>query len=143
MVTNGYYTHIHFGAIRITLTFHGKKGMIVCARMALLDTKFKEYKDTVLGIVETTLNTGTIFFTVYPNYNMALSNPELLDALKVQVQICGAEMLGSTATLHYEMAYRIQDYAINLAMPHSDETVKILDNKLSKDMGARKNHSTF
>ncbi|GJZ18951.1 hypothetical protein Tco_0555541 [Tanacetum coccineum] len=32
------YTHIHFGAIRLALTFHGRKGLPAYSRIALLDT---------------------------------------------------------------------------------------------------------
>ncbi|GKE05920.1 hypothetical protein Tco_1397938 [Tanacetum coccineum] len=32
------YTHIHFGAIRLALTFHGRKGIPAYSRIALLDT---------------------------------------------------------------------------------------------------------
>ncbi|GJZ86840.1 hypothetical protein Tco_0658450 [Tanacetum coccineum] len=35
------YTHIHFGAIRLALTFHGRKGLPAYSRIALLDTRLK------------------------------------------------------------------------------------------------------
>ncbi|KAL8228432.1 hypothetical protein R6Q57_016016 [Mikania cordata] len=38
------YTHIHFGAIRLDLTFHGRKGLPAFSRIALVDTRFVEYQ---------------------------------------------------------------------------------------------------
>ena len=38
------YTHIHFGAIRISLSFHGRNGLPIVAREALLDTRFTQYQ---------------------------------------------------------------------------------------------------
>ena len=83
------YTHIHFGAVRMALTFHGRKGLPVVARIALLDTRFKKYQHARIATVETTLNAGTVFVTLFPNFNMSLADPYILSALKAQVQIQG------------------------------------------------------
>ncbi|KAK4737240.1 hypothetical protein R3W88_000937 [Solanum pinnatisectum] len=42
------------------------------------------------GTSEITLNTGTIFVTIFPNFNMSRQNPYMTEALKIQVQILGA-----------------------------------------------------
>lgn len=34
------YTYLHFGAIRLALRLHGRKGIPMVARLALLDTRF-------------------------------------------------------------------------------------------------------
>nr|GFA14298.1 integrase, catalytic region, zinc finger, CCHC-type, peptidase aspartic, catalytic [Tanacetum cinerariifolium] len=41
------YTHIHFGAIRLALTFHGRKGLPAYSRIALLDTRYEKGDPTV------------------------------------------------------------------------------------------------
>ena len=84
------YTHLHFGAVRLALTFHGRKGLPIVSRISLLDSRFLEYQNAVIGTVQTTLNAGTIFVTLFPNFNMSLKDPHLCDALKVQVQITRA-----------------------------------------------------
>ncbi|OWM83903.1 hypothetical protein CDL15_Pgr004334 [Punica granatum] len=38
LVTRG-YTHLHFDTIRLALSYHGRKGLLVVACMALLDTR--------------------------------------------------------------------------------------------------------
>ena len=45
------YTHLHFGAVRLALTFHGRKGLPAVSRMALLDSRFLEYQHAVIGTV--------------------------------------------------------------------------------------------
>ncbi|MED6177132.1 hypothetical protein PIB30_095039 [Stylosanthes scabra] len=37
------YTHLHLGAVRLILTLHGRKGLPITVKIALLDTTFKEY----------------------------------------------------------------------------------------------------
>ncbi|KAJ0096057.1 hypothetical protein Patl1_15628 [Pistacia atlantica] len=84
---NGFmeYTHIHFGAIRLALTFHGRKGLPTTARIALLDTRFPKYISACIGSMETTLNAGIVMVTFYPNFNILLNDQVLPDFLKVQI----------------------------------------------------------
>ncbi|PKI50937.1 hypothetical protein CRG98_028667 [Punica granatum] len=126
-------THIHFGAIRLALSYHGRKGLPVVARMALLDTRFLEYQHACKGTIETTLNAGTVFVTLFPNFNMAFSDPQLLTALKVQLQITGAPQVQDSvaATFHYQMFYRVQNHALDLSLPESEEALIIYVDSLN------------
>jgi len=72
------YTHLHFGAVRLALTFHGKKGLPIVSRIALLDTRFLKYEHACIATVQTTLNSGTVVLTFFPNINMTLVDPYLL-----------------------------------------------------------------
>ncbi|KAH9769466.1 hypothetical protein KPL71_012011 [Citrus sinensis] len=81
------YTHLHLGGIRLILTLHGRKGLPVTARLAMLDTRFKQYQDVVIDTVLTTLHAGSVLLTFYPNFNLSLQDPNLPTTLKVQVQI--------------------------------------------------------
>ncbi|KAK4583122.1 hypothetical protein RGQ29_026064 [Quercus rubra] len=98
------YTHLHFGAVRLALTFHGRKGLPVVSRISLLDSRFLEYQNAVIGTVQTTLNASTIFVTLF-----LCKDPHLCDALKVQDTFA--------ATLHYQLAYRLQNHAFDMAVP--------------------------
>ncbi|KAL4628338.1 hypothetical protein ACB092_05G230500 [Castanea dentata] len=50
---------------------------------------------------------------------MSLRDPHLCDALKVQIQITGASQVPDTfaATLHYQLTYRLQNHAFDVAIP--------------------------
>ena len=50
---------------------------------------------------------------------MALKDPHLYNALKVQVQITGASQVQDTfaTTLHYWLAYRLQNHAFDIVVP--------------------------
>ncbi|KAK8563661.1 hypothetical protein V6N12_035804 [Hibiscus sabdariffa] len=77
------YSHIHFGAIRLALNYHGVEGRPVVARIALLDTRYLKYQDACIGTVEATMNNGLVMVTLFPNFTMALEDPNLMDALKI------------------------------------------------------------
>ena len=86
--------------------------------MAFFDSRFLEYQHTVIGTVQTNLNAGTIFVTLFLNFNIPLKDPHLCDALKVQVQITGVSLVQDTyaATFHYQFTYRLQNHAFDMAM---------------------------
>ena len=98
------YTHLHFGAVRLALTFHGRKGLPVVSRISLLDSRFLKYQNAIIETVQTTLNVGTVFVTLFPNFNMSLKDSHLCDALKVQVQITRASQVQDT------FAYRLPNH---------------------------------
>ncbi|RDX84613.1 hypothetical protein CR513_34315, partial [Mucuna pruriens] len=113
------YTHLHYGAIRLILTLHGRRGLPVSARISLLDTSYLHYENAVIGTVLTTLHAGSVVLTIFPNYNVNLRDPTITHKLKVQVQITRADQVAKalSATLHHQIIYRLQDHAINLALP--------------------------
>ena len=57
----------------------------------MLDTRFKQYQDAVIGTILTALHAGSVLLTFHPNFNLSLQDTNLPTALKVQVQIQGAE----------------------------------------------------
>ncbi|KAJ9547117.1 hypothetical protein OSB04_019660 [Centaurea solstitialis] len=115
------YTHIHFGAIRLALTFHGRKGLPAFSRIALVDTSFVEYQRACIGTIQTTLNAGTSFVTFYPNFNMPVNDPSIHTALKAQIQIGGTPQVNTfQATFHYQMAYRVQNHSLDIMVPDQE-----------------------
>ena len=76
------FTHIHFGAIRIALTFHGRKGLPMVSRIAIIDTRCDKYQQVCLVTIQSTFNAKTIFVTIFPNFNMSLNDLTLPTAPK-------------------------------------------------------------
>ncbi|KAH1120852.1 hypothetical protein J1N35_004012 [Gossypium stocksii] len=74
-------------------------------------------QDVCIATIEATLNSGLVMVTLFPNFTMSLHDPNLLTALKVQIQIIGAPQIASSiiATLHSQIVYRVQDHAFNLS----------------------------
>ncbi|KAH9680015.1 hypothetical protein KPL71_026374 [Citrus sinensis] len=95
------YTHLHLGGVRLILTLHGRKGLPVTARIALLDT--------------------SVLLTFYPNFNLSLEDPNLPTTLKVQIQLQEAEQTPTSkiATLHHQIVYRLQNHALDLPTPYT------------------------
>ncbi|KAK9008527.1 hypothetical protein V6N11_075416 [Hibiscus sabdariffa] len=124
------YSHIHFGAIKLALNYHGVEGKPVVARIALLDTRYLKYQDVCIGTVEATVNNGLVMVTLFPNFTMALENPNLMDAFKVHIHIVGAQQVESSiiSTLYYQIIYRVQDHAFRLGGCGSNDSLLITVN---------------
>ncbi|KAL3614490.1 hypothetical protein CASFOL_041576 [Castilleja foliolosa] len=122
------YTHLHYGAIRLALTLHRRKGLAVVARIALLDTRYRQYQHACIATIQTTLNAGTVFGTLFPNFNMALEDPQIYQNLQIQLQITGAPQIDNTyvVTLHHQMAYRVQNHAMDLSLPRDTEDALLI-----------------
>ncbi|KAH9668335.1 hypothetical protein KPL70_021376 [Citrus sinensis] len=123
------YTHLHLGGVRLILTLHGRKGLPITTRIALLDTRFKQYQHAVIGTVLTTLHAGSVLLTFYPNFNLSLEDPNFPTTIKVQIQLQEAEQTPTSkiATLHHRIVYRLQNHALDLPTPHTtSDAVMIL-----------------
>ncbi|KAK8283761.1 hypothetical protein V6Z12_D08G115900 [Gossypium hirsutum] len=75
------------------VNYHETSRKPVVSRIALLDSRYKRYQDACIGTVEATLSSGMAMVTLFPNFTMSLQDPNLMDALKVQIQIVNAEMI--------------------------------------------------
>ncbi|KAI9100125.1 hypothetical protein K1719_024343 [Acacia pycnantha] len=71
------YTHLHFGAIRLILTLHGRKGIPITAKVALLDSTFKSYSNALIGALLITLSNDSVILTIQPDFNVSLFDPTL------------------------------------------------------------------
>ena len=102
--------------LRIVLGAHGCHGLPTAVKLALLNSTYLKYEHVVLGTVLTTLNTGSIVLTFFPNFNVPLKDPNLPDLLKLQIQMTGTEQVSSafSGTLHHQLVYWLQNHAFNL-----------------------------
>ncbi|KAI9109987.1 hypothetical protein K1719_019028 [Acacia pycnantha] len=84
------YTHLHFGAIRLVLTLHGRKGLPVTAKVALLDST---YKKTLPGCLKV--------------------------QVQIQITGAEQDSQAIMATLHHQIVYRLQNHALDISLPNS------------------------
>ncbi|KAH9752107.1 hypothetical protein KPL71_014564 [Citrus sinensis] len=105
-----------------------QKTSLTRTRIALLDTRFKEYQHAIIGTVLTTLHAGSVLLTFYPNFNLSLEDPNLPTTLKAQIQLQGAEQTPTSkiATLHHQIVYRLQNHVLDLPTPYTTSDVLMI-----------------
>ncbi|KAI5384593.1 hypothetical protein KIW84_071553 [Lathyrus oleraceus] len=76
------YTTLHFGAVRLKPSLHGRNNQSVFYKIALLDSRYLHYENSMIGTVITTLHARNIVLTIFPNYNVSLNDNTLSTRLK-------------------------------------------------------------
>lgn len=89
-----FYSKLNVGLIQVgvkTLTtkIPSNASIILC----VFDTRVDKFEDSILGMVESNLSDGPLYFNVFPNITMSLFHPKLLDALALIVVVRGFEQL--------------------------------------------------
>ncbi|KAI5429496.1 hypothetical protein KIW84_034183 [Lathyrus oleraceus] len=109
-----------------------QKNQPVFCKIALLDSSYLHYENDVIGTVLTTLHAGSVVLTIFPNYNVSLSDNTLSTRLKVQVQITGTDQVpeAMSATLHHQIIYRLQNHSIDLPLSGcSSDSLLVVTNR--------------
>ncbi|KAI5444709.1 hypothetical protein KIW84_013111 [Lathyrus oleraceus] len=117
---------------KLILSLHGRKNQHVFCKIALLDSSYLHYENAVIGTVLTTLHAGSVVLTIFPNYNVSLSDNTLSTRLKVQVQITGTDQVpeAMSATLHHQIIYRLQNHSIDLSLSGcSSDSLLVVTNR--------------
>ena len=72
-----------------------RQGLNTNVLKCLRDGRFKIYKDALLGMVESFLYQGPIYFNCYPNFSVSLTDETVLQTLELDIETSGYNMLES------------------------------------------------
>ncbi|KAI5421169.1 hypothetical protein KIW84_044859 [Lathyrus oleraceus] len=109
-----------------------RKNQPVFYKIALLDSSYLHYENSVIGTILTTLHAGSVILTIFPNYNVSLNNNTLSIRLQVQVQITGNDQVpeAMSATLHHQIIYRLKNHSIDLPLSGcSSDSLLVVTNR--------------
>ena len=62
-----------------------RKGINVSILMCLRDARFKNFKDSILGMITASMYDGPVYFNYYPDITLALDNPNIVKALTLNI----------------------------------------------------------
>ncbi|PHT36260.1 hypothetical protein CQW23_23960 [Capsicum baccatum] len=70
----------------------GRKGRLAMVHLYLLHTRFNKYQHVNLSSSKIILDdNGTVFITMFPNFNILLADPQLMKALTIQASVWGGD----------------------------------------------------
>ena len=67
-------------------------GINVAVLMCLRDIRHNQFEDFLIGIVETSLGQGPIYFNCYPNKIISLMDKNILDSLFLNIHFHGLDI---------------------------------------------------
>ena len=80
------FRYIHIGLVQVGVKPLNREGLNTSILAALRDKRFRNFKDSLLGTIESSLCKGPISFDCYPNFTVSLNDPNLLKSLVLQIQ---------------------------------------------------------
>ena len=96
---------LHIGLVQIAFKPLTLEGLPESFIAALRDGRNLNWKQSLMGIIQSSLAHGPVYFNVYPNLQLSLSDVNILDALTLNVKTHGYNYIPGTETIC--ICYRI------------------------------------
>ena len=83
--------------------------------LCLRDDRHLRFNDSLLGMMETSLHNGPVYFNCYPNFALSLSNRNITDALILNVKLDGYYMKEGSESLAiiYRIYYKLMKITLD------------------------------
>ena len=69
-----------------------QKGINASVLMCLRNARFKNFKDSILGIITASLYDGPVYFNCYPDFTLTLDDPNIVKTLTLNIASSGYHM---------------------------------------------------
>ena len=93
------------GLVQVAIKPLTRKGINVYVLMGLRDARFKNFKDSILGMINASLYDGHVYFNCYPDITLALDDPNIVKALTLNIASSGYHM--EEGSKPFALIYRI------------------------------------
>ena len=80
------YNFIHIGLFQIALKPLTLQGLNASLLTSLRDARCLDYVQSLMGVMQTSLCHGPVYFIVYPNLCMSLTDPNILEAASLNIK---------------------------------------------------------
>ncbi|XP_050936259.1 uncharacterized protein LOC127144394 [Cucumis melo] len=103
--------YLHIGCIQVAIKPLFKTGLDVPIYVALRDKRHLNFSSSLLGIVQSNLDNGPVYFTCKPGFTIALQDKNIYDVLCLDVRAKGLRLKNGTYPfsvmyiLYYKMMY--------------------------------------
>ncbi|KAI8571492.1 hypothetical protein RHMOL_Rhmol01G0124200 [Rhododendron molle] len=121
--------------IQVAIKPLSRTGLNSSVLLSLRDARFTVYSDSLLGLMESSLHNGPVYFNCYPDLPLSLKDKNILKALTLNIQTAGAitNMLEGShpLALIYRIYYKCMKTNLNihaLVKSPKDKTVLIQSN---------------
>jgi hypothetical protein len=86
------FAFIHIGLVQVAVKPLTRQGLNTSVFLGLRDSRFTVYQDALLGMVESSLYNGPIYFDCYPNFSVSLKDKTVSKTLELDVETYGYNM---------------------------------------------------
>ena len=86
------YAFLHVGLVQVVVKPLTREALNTSVLLYLRDDRHLRFNDSLLGMMETSLHNGPVYFNCYPNFALSLFDKNIMDALTLNVKIYGYYM---------------------------------------------------
>ena len=79
------FSYLHIGLVQVAIKPLTRKGINASVLMCLRDARFKNFSDSILGMITASLYDGPIYFDCYPDISLTLDDPNIVKALTLNI----------------------------------------------------------
>ena len=109
------FNYLHIGMVQVAIKPLTRKGINAFVLMCLRDARFKNFKDSILGMIIVSLYDGPVYFNCYPDLTLALDDPNIVKPLTLNIASFGYHMEEGNKpfSLIYHIYYRLLGTQLN------------------------------
>ncbi|PIN19886.1 hypothetical protein CDL12_07433 [Handroanthus impetiginosus] len=109
------YKYLHLGMTQVGLKPLTRLGLNASALIIVRDRRHNQFEDSLLGIVESSLCEEPIYFKCFPNFTVSLTDPNILQALTLNIKTEGFDLMKGTpnVALVYRLCYKVMNIVVS------------------------------
>ena len=109
------YAFLHDGMVQAAVKPLTREAINTSVLLCLRVDIHLRFNDSFLGMMETSLHNGPVYFNCYPNFALSLSNRNIMDALTLNVKTDGYYMKEGSESLAiiYRIYYKLMKTTFN------------------------------
>ena len=114
-ITTKKFSYLHIGMVQVDIKPLTQKGINTSVLMCLRDARFKNFKNSILGMITASLYDDPVYFNCYPDLTLALDGPNIVKALTLNIASSSYHMKEGSKlfTLIYRIYYRLLRTQLN------------------------------
>ncbi|KAK4706224.1 hypothetical protein R3W88_034219 [Solanum pinnatisectum] len=80
------FKFLHIGLVQVAVKPLFRKGLNIPICLLLRDDRLLNFDDSLLGVLESNLAYGLVYFNCYPNFTVDIHDPNIIDTLTLNVK---------------------------------------------------------
>ena len=121
------YGYLHLGMVQIAIKPLTREGLNNSVLTCIRDKRHRNFSDSLLGCIESTLSEGPIYFNCFPNFTVHLGDKHVTRSLMVDLKTHGFNMEEGSSNL--ALIYRVYCKVMNTITPDINLRSLIRDQK--------------
>ena len=103
------FHYLHIGLVQVAIKPLFRQGLDIPVCAILRDARLLNFDDSLLGVIQSNLADGPVYFNCYPNFLVDINDPNIMDVLTLNVKTKNMNSKDNTREIAiiYRVYYRL------------------------------------